>query len=94
MSLSSCRVNNDSSHGFGTKDVRTIDAGDVQRHISSQLTELLWKQIGWQKAIGYSFVSTVSPGKPLDINVERSGRLAPILEALKLDKAGSPLLSP
>ena len=56
--------------------------------ISSQLAELLWKQIGLQKALGHSFVFTVSTGSPLDINVERSRRLAPILEALEMTKAG------
>ncbi|MDE3188142.1 MAG: site-specific integrase [Acidobacteriota bacterium] len=56
--------------------------------ISSQLAELLWKQIGWQKAIGHSFVFTVSTGSPLDINIERSRRLAPILNALEIDTAG------
>ena len=30
----------------------------------------------------------MSTGCPLDINIERSRRLAPVLEALKLDKAG------
>jgi integrase len=56
--------------------------------ISPQLAELLWKQIGWQKAIGHSFVFTVSTGSPLDINVQRSRRLASTLEALKIEKAG------
>lgn len=56
--------------------------------ISSQLAELLWKQIGWQKAIGHLFVFAVSTGSPLEINVERSRRLAPILTALEIDKAG------
>lgn len=56
--------------------------------ISPQLAELLWKQIGLQKALGHSFVFTVSTGSPLDINVERSRRLAPVLEALEMPKAG------
>jgi integrase len=56
--------------------------------ISPQLAELLWKQIGWQKALGHSFLFSVSTGNPLDMNVERSRRLAPILEALKIEKAG------
>jgi len=56
--------------------------------ISSQLAELLWKQIGLQKALGHSFVFTVSTGRPLDINVERSRRLAPLLDKLEIPKAG------
>jgi integrase len=56
--------------------------------ISPRLAELLWRQIGLQKALGHSFVFTVSTGSPLDINVERSRRLAPVLEALEIDKAG------
>jgi integrase len=56
--------------------------------ISPQLAELLWKQVGLQKALGHTFVFTVSTGSPLDINVERSRRLAPILEALEMPKAG------
>jgi integrase len=56
--------------------------------ISPQLAELLWKQVGWQKAIGHSFVFSVSTGSPLDMNVERSRRLAPLLEALGMPKAG------
>lgn len=56
--------------------------------ISPQLAELLWKQVGWQKAIGHSFVFTVSTSSPLDMNVERSRRLAPLLKALEVPKAG------
>ena len=56
--------------------------------ISPQLAELLWGQIGLQKALGHAFVFTVSTGSPLDINVERSRRLAPVLEALEMPKAG------
>jgi integrase len=56
--------------------------------ISTQLAELLWKQIGRQKAAGHSFLFTVGNGSPLDINVERSRRLAPLLETLELAKAG------
>ena len=56
--------------------------------ISSQLAELLWKQIGLQKAIGHTFAFTTGTGTPLDINVERSRRLAPVLEALEIQKAG------
>ena len=57
--------------------------------ISTQLAELLWKQIGRQKAAGHSFLFTVGNGSPLDINVERSRRLAPLLETMELAKAGS-----
>lgn len=56
--------------------------------ISSQLAELLWQQIARQKAAGHSFVFTVSTGSPLDMNVERSRRLAPTLKVLELPKAG------
>jgi integrase len=56
--------------------------------ISTQLAELLWKQIGRQKAVGHSFLFTVGTGSPLDINIERSRRLAPLLETLELAKAG------
>ena len=56
--------------------------------ISTQLAELLWKQIGRQKAAEHSFLFTVGNGSPLDINVERSRRLAPLLETLELAKAG------
>lgn len=56
--------------------------------ISPQLAELLWKQVGWQKAIGHSFLFSVSTGNPLDMNVERSRRLARVLEALEMPKAG------
>jgi hypothetical protein len=56
--------------------------------LRSQLAEVLWKQIGLQKAIGHAFVFTTGTGSPLDINVERSRRLAPVLEALEIEKAG------
>ncbi len=56
--------------------------------VSTQLADLLWQQIGRQKLVGHSFLFTVSTGSPLDINVERSRRLVPTLEALKLEKAG------
>ena len=38
--------------------------------------------------VGHRFVFTVCTGGPLDINVERSRRLAPVLAALELEKAG------
>jgi integrase len=56
--------------------------------ISPQLAELLWKQIGLQKTLKHSFLFSVGTGSPLDINVERSRRLAPVLEALEMPKAG------
>ena len=34
-----------------------------------------------------SYADTVSTGSPIDMNVERSRRLAPVLEALELEKA-------
>ena len=71
MSLSSCRVNNHSSHGFNTKDVRTIDAGDVQRLISRLTRESkepktirsLWGTISliWQAARAQKFVDSTLP---------------------------------
>jgi integrase len=56
--------------------------------ISPQLSELLWKQIGLQKALGRSLVFTVGNGSPLDMNTERSRRLAPLLKSLELPKGG------
>ncbi len=56
--------------------------------ISPQLSELLWKQIGRQKAVNQTRLFSVSTGSPLDMDVERSRRLAPILETLQLPKAG------
>lgn len=56
--------------------------------ISPQLAELLWKQIGLQKALGRSFLFSNGAGSALDMNVERSRRLAPALAALELEKAG------
>jgi integrase len=56
--------------------------------ISPQLSELLWKQIGLQKALGRSLVFTAGNGSPLDMNIERSRRLAPLLESLELPKGG------
>jgi integrase len=56
--------------------------------ISPQLAELVWKQVGRQKAVGHSFLFTVSTGSPLDMNVERQRRLAPLLETLEVEKAG------
>jgi integrase len=56
--------------------------------ISPQLAELLWKQIGLQKTLKHSFLFSVGTGSPLDINIERSRRLAPVLEALEMPKAG------
>jgi integrase len=56
--------------------------------MSPQLAELLWKQIGLQKTLKHSFLFSVGTGSPLDMNVERSRRFAPILEALEMPKAG------
>jgi integrase len=56
--------------------------------ISPQLAELLWKQIGLQKTLKHSFLFSVGTGSPLDMNVERSRRFAPILETLEMPKAG------
>jgi integrase len=56
--------------------------------ISTQLAELLWKQVGRQKLAGQSFLFSVSTGSPLDMDVERSRRLAPALKELGIPKAG------
>ena len=56
--------------------------------ISPQLAELLWRQIGRQKAASQTRLFSVSNGSPLDMNVERSRRLAPLLDKLEIDKAG------
>ncbi len=56
--------------------------------VSPQLAELLWKQIGRQNAAGHTRLFSVSTGSPLDMDVERSRRLAPLLVNLKMPKAG------
>ena len=56
--------------------------------ISPQLSELLWKQVERQKAVGHSFLFSVSTGSPLDMNVERRRRLKPTLKALEISQAG------
>ena len=56
--------------------------------ISPQLSELLWKQVERQKAVGHSFLFSVSTGSPLDMNVERRRRLKPTLKALEIPQAG------
>jgi integrase len=56
--------------------------------ISPQLAELLWQQIGRQRAAAHTFLFTVSTGNPLDMDVERRRRLAPLLQGLELPKGG------
>jgi integrase len=56
--------------------------------ISTQLSELLWKQVERQIAVGHSFLFSVSTGSPLDMDVERRRRLKLTLKALKIPQAG------
>lgn len=56
--------------------------------VSPQLAELLWRQIARQKTVGHTRLFSAGNGSPLDINVERSRRLVPLLERLEIPKAG------
>lgn len=56
--------------------------------ISPQLAELLWKQIERQKAAEHSFLFTAGNGSALDMNVERSRRLKPLLSRLEIPTGG------
>jgi integrase len=56
--------------------------------VSTQLAELLWKQVARQNAAEHSFLFSAGNGSPLDMNVERSRRLKPTLTALEIPDAG------
>jgi integrase len=56
--------------------------------VSTQLAELLWKQVARQKAAEHSFLFTAGNGSPLDMDVERSRRLKPTLTMLGIPEAG------
>jgi integrase len=73
---------------WGGKEQAPKTQNAVRKIAISPLAELLWKQVGWQKAIGHSFLFSVSTGSPLDMNVECSRSLAPLLGALEMPKAG------
>ncbi len=56
--------------------------------LSPQLITLLWEQIARQRGKGHEYLFTTSTGSPLDMNVYRRRKMAPLLTSLEIPKAG------